>query len=955
MTPRERAAQRLLGVSAEAPPWRVLGLPGLQASPGQIEAALGRRRRELHEQADASDADRELAGSLLTEAARVMAASHAWGHPAAIDQAWSTLDAEIAAAMRAARRGRGARSELARRLAVIAEERRIGPSELVDRIREMRVPAGPLPRVDPRRRMAWGQGPLGREVVGILEGLEVAERLNAGEATAPRVGSQSLAAVVSLVAAGAIVGWFLLGPSVKGEDPPDAAAAVLLDRGPAATGHAAPRGPIDPQSEPTLPAPPAPLAAIATASLAWPPFALPMAASRVESEPWRSWFAEVEAAQGDAAGLPERLADLAERIRGARGEVAAEQLASWSEMHAIAGASWPLLSATQRRAILSGVHACLAAVESWRVAVELLGAMPPVGRGETPIDLWRMAWRAAALGDLAARGDLAPNVREELARAITTLDLPRRAGLVGRNTFEEMVARWLVAESRELSQAPIGSRGAERWWWWVSLTEMLSTPLQEAVGLLAMRAVCEGAPASEGGSAMATRLAVAAELLARIDPASSESPEAVRAELLGTIAGAGVAGPVAAWLAAAIAALPGFEGWSDLPPLATAASLPERIAWAEIAGRRWPTRSASDGPRVDGDLLARWDRVRRELAATPLRSDAAALRVAVQAGRLGEAAAWLGQDPRLAVERFEAIERELSVEQRDLPDPPIRAGRAIGLDGEWAEAMTAALGDAAMRIELVRRLRSRGGDLGPRDAEAFVRAVVSDGPQVRTAAASLLLDRYSDGPEVLRRLLARLDGRPIDEAFVAVLQRLAGGGLPALGDPGLLPEARRALLDRFLRAESSELRPLARLASRYAATVEGLAGAIAGRGGADAEPDADPAEPMGRLADALLAQLADPEAAAAIFERRELRLGLAEHPPQRLVAEQAAAAEAIAAMLGGESAARREAADATLASLSAQRRASATSLEQAAHGALAIADLLRLRLQPSRPARGGAS
>lgn len=956
MTPRERAAQRLLGLSAEAPPWRILGLPGVQASPAQIAAALGRRRRELHEQADSSDADRELAGALLTEAARVMAASHRWAHPAAIDQAWPILDAEIAAALRAAGRGQGARSELARRLSAIAAERRIPPSELLDRLRTMRVPAGPLPRVDARRRRAWRQGPLGQEVVGILDRLEIAERPDAGEPMARRVGSRSLAAAVSLLALGAIASWFLLGPSVKVKDPPDAAAATVpSDRGSAASDPATAAGPIAPEPASTSPDPPVPPSAAATAKLGWPAVALPAAATRAESDPWRSWFAEVESARSGAVRLPERLADLSERIRGARGEVAAEQLGAWREMHAIVGACWPLLSAAQRRAILSGVHACLAAVDSWRVAVELIEAIPPAPRGETPIDLWRMAWQAAALGDLAASGELAPHLREELSRAIATLGLPRRAGLVGRTPFEEMVARWLVAESRELSREPLGPGRSDRWWWWSAVAETLSPPLKESTELLAMRSLLEGASASESESSIATRLAVAAELLERIGPASAESPEAVRGELLGAIAGARVAAPVAAWLAAAIAALPGFEGWSDLPPLSRGAAFPERIAWAEIAGRRWPSRSASEGPKADGDLLSRWDRVRRELAASPLRSDAAALRVALQAGRLGEAAAWLGQDPRRAIERLEAIEKDLSVEPRDPPDPPIRAGRAIGLDGEWAEAMTAALGDAATRIELVRRLRSRGGDLGPRDAEAFVRAVVSDGPPVRTAAASLLLDRYSEGPEVLRRLLARLDGRPIDEALAAVLQRLAGGGLPALGDPSLLLEARRALLERLLRAESSEIRPLARLASRYAATVTGLAGAMMARGVDDADPEADPAGPMGRLAEALLAQVADPDEAGAIAERRELRLRLAEHPPQRLVAEQSATAEAIAAMLAAEGPAQGDAARAILASLSAQRRVSATSLEQAAHLALAIADLLRLRLHPSRPARAGVS
>lgn len=957
MSAPDDPCRRFLGIASEAAPWEILGLADPDASASEIAAAILRRWSQIDADPHADSPQARLARRAVTEAAKRMRhggrrspqPSRRAGAPA------DEIDGELVGALRAAR---GRRGERARRLAAVGRRHGLPPQAVLERLRSLQRAAS-LKAPLPRSASGVRRGPVERELAGLIDRLDVAERRGAGEGTPRSVPIPIAAAIAAALVA--VAAMFVVGlPERRGASstPPQTASSASGEPR-AASPQSREDAPGDPPSHATgerADAAERPISLPPPADLGWPIGFDPRQAGGTPGDGEGRRGAAVAAALADAASLPERLEDLAQRIRGERGELTAAIEAAWAELQRIAGTCWPLLSPSQRRAILGGAHACLRAIDSWRAAANLVAATSPrAPAAAPPLELWQRAWRAALLGDLAARSDLAPLVREELERALEAIELPRRVGFTGRTAFEETAARWLAAAAAPLAEGTLESSRIEAWWWWIAAGESITpASLREAVDVAALQELLAAWEEGASPAELAMRRAVAAALLARIDPALPESPAFVRSSLLEMIGGGGLPAAAASSLAESLRDSPGFAAMAGLPRLGAAARSGDLAAWAEAAGRLWPAGRSSQGVRVDAAWLEQWDRLRASLSEPSRGGDAEALQRAVQAGRLAESAARIGDDPQRARQLLEAIERDVAAEHGSMADPPRVSGRPQGRDGEWAAAMTAALADPPMRVELLRRLRGRGGDLGPLDAEALVRAVIADGPQVRTVAAGVLLEQFSDGPQVLRALLGRLDGRDLDESFAEVLDRLVEGGLPPWEDPRHLLEARRGVIERLLRTEPSELRRLDRLGSRYAATLANLAASLGMPGGSGG--GTDPVEEAGLLADGLMAGV-DGESLAAIAERRSLRRRLAEHAPARLVSEQAAVAESLAAMRRGGEAGMGEEAAAILAALSQRRREASSSLEQVLAGAMAIADLLRLDLRasrsPPRASRGG--
>ncbi len=956
MKPSEDPCWRFLGVAADAAPWEVLGLADADASATEIAAAIRRRWAQIDADPDAGSPAARSARRAVTEAAKRMPnGARRRPRPSPPIEPETQLDGELVGAIRAAR---GRRAELATRLAAIGRRRGLAADAIVEQLRSLQGSAPrrlPLPRQGAETR----RSPIERQLAGLLDRLEVAERRGGEDRAAPvsRIGVAIGLPAAALVLAGVLVAIWMHGRSGRSSSPPAAAmleAAAPSRPLPLEAGHASlaeaeafeERVAGDPplEASASLPLPP-------PAAMGWPE-SFDLRASAAPGDAEGEQAAAVAAALSDAASVPSRLEDLAQRIRGERGELTPSLETAWAELQRIAGDCWPLLSPSLRRSILNGSHACLQAIDSWRAAASLVAAvsprsLPPV----PPRDLWQGAWRAGLLGDLAARGDLPPLVREELQRELGAIALPRRGLFTGRTPFEETAARWLVAASAELAATPLEDARSTAWWWWIAASESIApATLREAVQVAGLRRLLEAWEDGTRPTEPSVRRAIAEALLARIDPMMPESPALVRSTLLDLIGGGSLPLRAASVLADSLRQVPGFDASSALPPLDGRVRRGDLAAWAEAAGRLWPAGRSARGTRVDGMLLERWDRLREGIAAPIRGSDAAVLDRVVQAGRLAESAARIGDDPARARQLLDAIEREAARERAAVADPPLRAGRREGVDGEWAEAMTAALADPPMRIELLRRLRNRGGDLGPLDAEAIVRAAIADGPQVRTVAAAMLLEQFGDGPQVLRALLGRLDGRGIDESFAELLARLVEGDLPPWEDPRFQLEARRGVIERLLAIEPSELRRIDQLGERYAATVGNLADALGFASGPSAGPD--PVEAAARLADGLLLQL-DAGARTAIAERRSLRRRLAEHPPARLVAEQAAVAESLAALRDRVAGGTDAESAAVLETFAMRRAAAATSLEQLLAGAIAIADLVRLDLRASRGIPGG--
>jgi hypothetical protein len=134
------------------------------------------------------------------------------------------------------------------------------------------------------------------------------------------------------------------------------------------------------------------------------------------------------------------------------------------------------------------------------------------------------------------------------------------------------------------------------------------------------------------------------------------------------------------------------------------------------------------------------------------------------------------------------------------PGPEVKPGQPIGPDGVWSIAFREALRASDLRQEMLSKLASTAGtDLGPLDAETFVRAVYQGVPQeVRTQAQSVLLRRFSTGPVVLQQVLDQLpDVRP-NANLAEFISSLTGTVLPVPGSASWKSTARVAILEHLL-------------------------------------------------------------------------------------------------------------------------------------------------------------
>jgi len=995
MSSRGEILRRFLGVAAAAGPLEILGVErggdGVHPHAEALRAALARRRRQLAGHPAAGTPEGTLAQAALEDAARalgvaVAATAGADGEAVASDPDEGAavplpdLDLEL---LHALRQGRGLGRSTLLRVRSIAQRRGTAPEAIIARLRMLR----PDPRLRARplgvgARAAAVVAPpdaVTSEVVALLDRLDRAvgdepiesiesDRRGERVRVVLRTVGVSLAVLVALVAIVALAtrasrdrGNAEQGRAIGAIAPPapslpESSAGRLPDGTAVAAPRGAPPAPGHASTPPAMPLPAVPAAwRRETPRSQW---GVPL----LEGEGGRERGRRVEAALAAVEAVPARLLDLASRLRGEIVQPTAEQVALWGELQRVAAATWPLRSEAQRRAVVAASVECLEAIDSWRSAVALLEALGPIVPASGGFDgdgspsAWTGAWGAGLLGELAVRGFLAPPVRREVERSLQALGLPRRIGFVGRTPLEETQARWLAAQAAVWALQPIERSGVEGWAWWFAAVEAIEPgTLREAVLIEALRQVLRFWSVEVDGP-QSLRAALVAQLTASLDPLHSESPVLVREALLGWIDPAGgVAAEPAALVATRLAALPGLGALAELAPLSGQSRPAERSRFAQEALRRWPDLEAWRRVPVEADLASRWRELLGAVRDRPRRDDASLLAGLVQASRLQEAAALLSEAPQEADAILRSIEAALLGSGLERGVATERRSTARGRDGVWAEAMTRALGDRARRIDLLRDLRGRGGgDLGPLDAAALVRTAVADGPEVRAIAEAVLIDRLAEGPEVLRQLAIRMDDAPQRAALGELLSRLCGVALPAVDDAAFASAARRALLAQRLRAERSLLPSLEDLARAYAASIEIRTRRVRGDGvEVDASDGAaprveDPATAMALLGEAWRAKLLarggaeDLRSLAEIDALRARRMGHASHPPQRLVAEQAAVAELLLAWERQRPVGERpETApiDAILYELSRRRSGASSSLEQALEQELVIASL----------------
>ncbi|MGA1631489.1 MAG: hypothetical protein ACO4BU_05225 [Phycisphaerales bacterium] len=942
---RAASLRRYLGVLPGAEPRVVLALEGGELTVGRVEAAARRRWQQIAEHPASGEPEAHFAKQAVLTAAEALLGRPPGGvEDRATPQA--RLDRAIVEVLRASR---GLNHEASLRLAGLARRTGLAPEAILARVRRLvdrREASGSPRRFDriPTRRRIATRGSEASEFSRLLAEVEtvVEAGRDDGERSAP-VRALVLVTIVLAVVAGAVVSSWPRGeaepPQASKQDPrPSTIAAPEPATIPTTRPDNAERS-IEADLLPTVPF------AVRSAT----PFR-GAAAERVTA--LRAGILDRSAPidPAAAADLAGRLRDLADRIRGARGQLDAAMRSNWSQLQAEAGRVWPVLSGSRRRDLVAATGECFDSVETPSAALDLidgLGMLEP-SRSMDGAAVRRGAWGAAVLAEVARRATLATTVRDRVSERFDRLNLPARSSWAAPSAFEETAARWLAAASRELAVGGIDTATLAAWSSWFAATDGLDpVSLRERADLEALRM---NVRSWREGDEQGDRPLVIAALLARLDPAELPDPAIVREMLAPHFAAEGgiADASAAAWIVSSLLAeQPAF---GLLPIVPFDASDSERTAWLEAIEQAWPTPRPRR-LRADPELISRSGDLLAAIRQRPRRGEQALLEGLVAAGRIHEATMLARFDRRRSRELLDGVEASLRRSEANV-DPPAASGTASGLDGEFADAFAKALNDREARIALVRALRGGGGDLGPQDAKAFARAILKDAREVRHAAAAVLLESLAHGPNVLVALLDLSPGLENDELLGRTVSRLSGRELPEEGDPDRPRAIRAALVERALAAMPSEARRLEAIAATYANTL--LARAAAERAiGAIERGELEPAGFSDRLqaesSPSAAAPTSDPivaakryregvrwaaipdagaEDAARLDRRLDLRRSIASGPSHRLVAELSGLAEWQA--LAARAARPGDAAIASLLAAAENRRGgAASSLEQA--------------------------
>jgi hypothetical protein len=233
---------------------------------------------------------------------------------------------------------------------------------------------------------------------------------------------------------------------------------------------------------------------------------------------------------------------------------------------------------------------------------------------------------------------------------------------------------------------------------------------------------------------------------------------------------------------------------------------------ADRISQRWPEAATIEpvpeamvrGIPVDPELAARWVaffewQQKQGIEGTPTKL----LDQLILTCRLNETACWLA-----AGDAQEAMHMLVSLESGGIVGGPTgaptravrRAGETIGADGGWAVRYEQAGRSVEERRKWIEALRANAGtDLGPIDAEVFVRVVYRGAPpEIRELAQATLIEQFGDGPNVALEMLDQLPGVAAGRALSETLGQFTGRLLPSPHSDSWAIDARLGLVEHAL-------------------------------------------------------------------------------------------------------------------------------------------------------------
>jgi hypothetical protein len=640
---------------------------------------------------------------------------------------------------------------------------------------------------------------------------------------------------------------------------------------------------------------------------------------------------------------------------------------NWSDAVETIATGWVLVGDSVRDSIDQAIFDALyAASDSPSISDRLLAALtPPPWRSLEPADVWRGAWMSGTLARISRSTSLSPAVVD---RARAQLEVALGGPLAeGEATFEDAAGAWLDQAAGLLVEATEVDPGAyDLWEFWIAAQRRLGRGDRfDAAVLDAIESILES---SVDLARPGRTVNVLGRLLSLLD---FESSRVVKDRILALFGDEKRFPSRDLWVLTSLLARYDAAPWfgEDLV-LPMDADWMHRRRIADRIDRQWPEAATIQvaaetrlrGVPIDPDLAARWLALFRQQQEAPIEgSDETLIGALVAACRLNEAASWLsagGADRAAPI--LAALESgEAAGATAGTPPAPAtrRTGEPIGADGEWAVRYEQAGPGAEERRKWLEALQMNAGtDLGPIDAEVFVRvAYRGSPPEIRTLAQTILVEQFGAGPVVAQELLDQLPGVPAGRPVSEMIARLTGRLLPSPHSDAWPVDARLALVEHALSLQGAGTSDLdaqvaavvASYASRCAALDEE---ASQGTGGLTPQTAAAAlARAWRRRAVEALGDAAAGGSAArglADLQRRQAtRQRLVAGPIQGFVAAQVTVLDHMAFAAVAQQRAWESAATEILAESGRRRSRCAGVLEQAVEAERAIGRLWRMQIQ----------
>lgn len=659
-----------------------------------------------------------------------------------------------------------------------------------------------------------------------------------------------------------------------------------------------------------------------------------------------------------SAGIAAEIQDVGRRVVVDGGAVSEAALRQWRAALDDTGVCWPLMERVRRDQVFNAITEVLRGIDSASAGEKLLAALDPAVPRTEPSWIWVGAFRAGTLAEIVRRAAVLPPVAVQTASTILSNVLGASV-VPDLNGFDGGAAAWLDDAAQAIAvEAGRHERFANDWEAWITAQREVRNggDLQAAYAKVVETLLREQADLSTPGQG--------AMLLGRfIDLLDFERSVAVREAVARWMSDPSISANNL-WVLTSLLATYRSVSWfaSDhILPWDADSELRERVRTRLLAV--WPVvHEERLEPRpiiaVERSQLERWvsalDAIESRAASTLI--DREAMWLLLLTTELNEAAECFVDGQFGSGYDLASLVREAVLANAltgSLP-PPLERGVASVPPGSWATAYASAGRDIDARLMLLRQLRLQpGGDLSPRDAEAFVReAVRGSPPELRSLARGILVERYAFGPTVVLELLDQLADAPRTEELDQIVTRITGAELPAVQSDGWMHAARAALARRALELNSNdhdgmEIDALATLLTGSLRRRAVLAGVTPQTPVSLATPTGamrDLVEGWRDHASVLIATDPVPAPLENLDRRRDVRHQLADGLVANFVADQVGLLELIAYCITAQQPWSRESATAILAEASKDRAQAQTILEQALITELAAARLWRLAL-----------